>query len=46
MGEFPDMSILPPAPLEIVNSSFGLPVMFVVVLDNGESESEKVNLST
>ena len=46
MGELPDISILPPAPLEIVNSSFGLPVMLVVVLDSGEPESEKVYEST
>ena len=46
MGEFPDMFILPLAPLETVNWSFGFPVMFVVVLESGESESEKANLST
>ena len=46
IGEFPDMLILPSARLETVNLSFGFPVMFVVVLESGESESEKANLST
>ncbi len=45
-SELPDMSILSPAPLETVNSSLALPVMFVVVLESGESVSEKENLST
>lgn len=46
IGEFPDISIFPPAPLLTVNSSLGLPVIFVVVLESGESESEKENEST
>ena len=45
-GELPDISILPFAPLETLKSSFGLPVMLVVVLDSGESEREKVKEST